>query len=956
MSSFLGDVADHLLAQHGTQLGECTVVFPNRRAGLFLKKRLSEKVDKPVWSPETKSLEDFLFGYTDIKKTDPLTLIFELYEAFKTHQGASEGFESFYFWGEMLLRDFEEVDHYLVNPEQLFIYVKDDRQLTEDFYFLDEEQEKIIQKFWQEFLPTSTKTQAQFVETWKILHPIYQAFQKRLKALGVGYTSHVYRSLVEAIDTMDHPHGRPIIFAGFNALTPAEEILIKHFVINHQAQVLWDVDGYYLHDQNQEAGDFLRKYAQDPVLGKTFAPDIPNQITVKKQVTVTGVSLEVGQAKLIGEAIDGLLEDGAKEEDIVVVLPQEYMLFPVLNALPQSVTKLNVTMGYPLKDTPLYGLLETAIELQEHASLSVENGLSFYHKPVMDILSHPYLYKADKSPLDALILDIKKKNQIRVFQQEILATKSDVLAAIFKQVIETQFLSKYLLEIIRLLGLQVVERFGLEKEYLYHFHLVVSRLDELLEKQQAELDIKTFKSLFRKMTRSVKIPFSGEPVEGLQVMGVLETRNLDFEHVLMLNMNEDIFPAAQRTGSFIPYRIRRAFDLPTFETQDAIYAYLFYRMFQHARHLNFYYNMFADFGLSGEVSRFIRQIELESGLTVQRKKLSNSIEVKEIMPITVATTPDVLRRLAIYTDDVPQKDQRRLSASALNIYLDCKLKFYFRYVLRLFSGDEMSDDLNARHFGNALHKALEFLYRDTMDAKGTKVIDANDFLRLENSIDGAIEKAFKEEFGMKGKKRFEFKDRNSVMAEVIKKFILKVLAMDKEYVPFEIISLEAEDKYQRYLPIEVNSTTIQVQLGADIDRVDRKSGMIRVLDYKTGRDETEIGSFENIFSAEVAYKYKAGRKAGYQTFFYAWLYASKYGTENIITPGLINIKQLFQNDFDYRLTMDGNPISDARMYLDTFEDEMKSLLEEVFSLEVPFDQTEDLAKCAYCDFKGICER
>ncbi|MEQ9467303.1 MAG: PD-(D/E)XK nuclease family protein [Ekhidna sp.] len=954
--AFLSDVADHLLANHRDHLGDCTVVFPNRRAGLFLKKHLSQKVVKPVWSPATLSLEDFLFTFTNTKKTDPLSLIFELYEAFRSHQGRDEGFESFYFWGEMLLRDFEEVDHYLVNPEQLFTYVRDDRQLAEDFYFLDPEQEAIIKKFWQEFLPTSTKTQEQFVETWKILHPVYQTFKERLEKQGIGYTSHVYRQLARATNQITYDSSRRLIFAGFNALTPAEEVLIKHFISEYQVEVLWDVDAYYLEDDNQEAGDFLRKYRKDPILGKSFPSPLPARVTKPKDVDVTGVSLEVGQAKLIGEEIDRLMEAGAKKEEIVVVLPQDYMLFPILNAIPERVDKLNVTMGYPLKDTPLFGLLEAAVELQEHASLSPENGLSFYHKPVVDILSHPYLYKEDKNPLDKLIGDIKKANQIRVFQQEILEIQSTILNTIFRQVGEKESLAGYLQSIVSVLGDQVVERFGLEREYLYHFQQLLSRLREILDHQTATIDIKTFKSLFRKATRSVKIPFSGEPVEGLQVMGVLETRNLDFKHVLMLNMNEDIFPASQRAGSFIPYRIRKAFDLPTFETQDAIYAYLFYRLFHHAEQLSFYYNMYADFGLSGEVSRFIRQVELESGLEVKRKKLSNSVQVHEIKPITIETTQEVLDKLAIYTDAVLEKDRKRLSASALNIYFDCKLKFYFRYVLRLFSGDEMSDDLNARHFGNALHRTLEYLYQDTMKEKGTRIIDENDFLRLEGSIDGAMEKAFKEEFGMKGKKRFEFKDRNVVMAEIIRKFVKQVVEMDKAYVPFEIVSLEAEDNYAHYLEIHPDGKKMKVKLGADIDRVDRKNGTVRVLDYKTGRDETEIGSFDNLFSEEVSYRYKAGRKAGYQTFFYAWLYASKYGQENTIVPGLVNIKQFFQPDFDFRLKTDGVRIADARGYLQRFEENMKKLLEEIFSNEHPFDQTEDVTKCMFCDFRGICER
>ncbi|MEP1097304.1 MAG: PD-(D/E)XK nuclease family protein [Cyclobacteriaceae bacterium] len=956
--TFLEEVADHLLDKYADKLGDCTVVFPNRRAGLFLKKHLSQKIEQPVWSPEVRSLEDFIFQFSTIKKTDTLSLVFELFEAFRQHQQAAEGFEAFYSWGEMLLRDFEEVDHYLVNPNQLFHHIKSDRQIAEDFYFLDPEQEKIIQKFWQEFFPKSSKTQDQFVDTWKILAPVYESFKERIKNEHVGYTSHIYRDLIESIESNKPGISGLIIFAGFNALTPVEEKLIKYFV-QEGADIIWDVDAYYLDSDIQEAGSFLRKYQKDTLLGKSFPSEIPNRIAVDKPITVTGVSLEIGQSKAIGEKVKDLLVSGkAKVDEIVVVLPQDYMLFPVLNALPEEVDKLNVTMGYPLKETPLFGLLEAAIEVLEHQQLSADNGLTFYHKPTLDVLNHPYLFRKDKNLLDKLIRDIKKNNQIRVFHQDIQGLGSVLLNAIFRQPKEGENLARYLKGIVEILGEEVVERFGLEREYLYHFQQLLGRLDEILSKQSVEVDFKTFKSLFRKAARSTKIPFSGEPVEGLQVMGVLETRNLDFKYVFMLNMNEDIFPARQRNGSFMPYRIRKAFDLPTFEVQDAIFAYLFYRLFQRSEQLSFYYNMYADFGLSGEVSRFIRQIEQESGLNVQKLKLSNTIQLKEHLPISIEKTQDILQKLSVYTDSVPEMDQKRLSASALNVYFDCRLKFYFKYVLRLFTKDELNDELDARNFGNVLHMSLEFLYRDAIRDRPNRTIEKNDFpLGLKSSVDGAIEKAFRKHFGMGEKRKFELKGRNVVMAEIIRKFVVEILEMDEAYAPFEVVSLEKEDNYKRKLSVGTNGSSYQINLGADIDRVDRKDGTVRVIDYKSGRDDKEMVSIEKVFDRTSGSTWKAGRnKAGFQTMFYAWLYASKKGTEDAVVPGLLNMQELFQPDFDLRLKMDGKPLADARPHLEVFESKLNELLTEIYSMEQPFDQTEDEGKCKWCDFKGICGR
>jgi len=954
MSTFLSDVASHLLRHHADRLGECTVVFPNRRAGLFLKKHLSKQIDKPVWSPEVVSLEDFLFRFSATKKLDPLSLIFKLYEAYKEHQPGTEGFEAFYFWGEMLLRDFEEVDHYLVNPTHLFHHIKSDKQLSEDFYFLDKDQEKIIQRFWQEFFPTATKSQQQFVDTWRILAPVYFSFKEKLRIESVGYTSSIYRSLVDELKTFSPKISGPVIFAGFNALTPAEEELIKHFVSAHGAEMLWDVDAYYLNDENQEAGSFLRSYQKDAIFGPTFPKQIERRITEEKRVTAIGVALEVGQAKLVGERIDELLLAGTKPEEIVVVLPMDYMLFPVLNALPNSVTKLNVTMGYPLKETPLFGLLEAAIEVQEHMQGSGDTELTFYHKPTLDVLSHPYLFQSDKTGLDKLILTIKKDNQIRVPRHLIFTVDSAILTAIFRPLDKGENLAQYLKHITEVLGQQVIERFGLEREYLYHFQQMLTRLAEILTQQAVEVDLKTFKSLFRKAARSIKIPFSGEPVEGLQIMGVLETRNLDFKHVFMLNVNEDIFPATQRAGSFVPYSIRKAFRLPTFEVQDAIYAYLFYRLFQRADRLDFYYNMYADFGMSGEISRFIHQVEQESGIKVHHQKLSNTIGVREQRTISVAKTPNIIDLLVNHFSG---EGTSKLSASSLNVYFTCRLQFYFKYVLRRFSENQLNDELEAREFGLVLHDTMQILYRDVIEKRPNGLVQETDFFQLKNSIDGAIVKAFKNHFKIKDKRRFDLTGRNVVIAEMIKKYVMRILEMDEAYAPFHIVTMEKDDNYLRTLPIAANGRMNAIRFGADIDRVDRKKGVVRVIDYKSGKDIREIESIEKLFDQKPATQYKIGRnKAGFQTMFYAWLYATKFDSNEVIAPGLIGIRELFQDAFDFRLTIKEEPITDARTHLPVFEELFIGLVEEIFGMDQPFDQTTDVKRCEYCDFRRICGR
>ena len=476
--SFLSDVAGYLKDNHGNNLGSCTVVFPNRRAGIFLKKELAKKLDSPVWSPETLSLEDFLFTFTSVKKADALTLIFELYESFKAHQSEVQDFESFYHWGEMLLRDFEEVDHYQIDPKQIFSLIRDEKELEESFYFLDSEQEAVIRKFWKDFLPYASNMQENFLKTWKILLPVYDSFKKQLQEKGIGYSSHIYKLLSESLEHVKINPEQTIVFAGFNALTPIEELLIKFFITEYNAEVIWDLDGYYLDDEHQEAGYFLRKYRNDPLFAPTFPVELPNKINLAKSIESVGVSLEIGQAKLISERINGLIEEGAKAEEIVVILPKEYMLFPILNTVPSTIEKLNVTMGYPLKDTPLFGLLEASIELQEHIDFSPENGISFYYKNVLDILSHPFLYSGDKNPWEKFINEINRKNQIRLYESDFSDFHAPILGTIFKKADPEKIIS-YLQEILVHLVESVQERYGLEREYIYHFQ-------QLLQKHKQE--------------------------------------------------------------------------------------------------------------------------------------------------------------------------------------------------------------------------------------------------------------------------------------------------------------------------------------------------------------------------------------------------------------------------------------------------------------------------------------
>ncbi|MEQ9305135.1 MAG: PD-(D/E)XK nuclease family protein, partial [Marinoscillum sp.] len=419
-NTFIAELAAKILAENAQSLNQVTVVFPNRRAGLFFRKSLAQLISKPIWMPTVISMEDFVRGFSALQKVETLEAIFSLYEVYKAHQKKDETFDQFFFWGEMIMRDFEEIDQYLVNADHLFTSIKTQKELDEEFYFLDEEDKQVIQSFWSSFLPKTTPSQEAFLETWKILRPIYNDFKEQLKAKGLGFGGMIYREVSDKLEDITYDQDRQIYFAGFNALTFAEEKIIKHFVLEFRAKVVWDLDQYYFNNGKQEAGFFLREYAKDSVLRNTFPKELPNRFTEEKSFEATGVSLEVGQTKALSEHLKALANSGSYDpEKTVVVLPMEHMLFPALHAIPDEIDKVNITMGYPLKDTPVYSMLESVLILQHMRKESVVHGSSFYYKPLVELLEHPLLFALEAENIKNLIKEIKSRNRITLYQEEL---------------------------------------------------------------------------------------------------------------------------------------------------------------------------------------------------------------------------------------------------------------------------------------------------------------------------------------------------------------------------------------------------------------------------------------------------------------------------------------------------------------------------------------------------------
>jgi hypothetical protein len=951
--TFISELADRVLRDNPDQLDRVTVIFPNRRAGLFFRKAMATKIDKPIWMPEVVSMEDFLKQFSSYQKIETLEAVFELFDDYKTLQKNKETFDQFFFWGEMILRDFEEIDQYLVNTKHLFTSIKSQKELDEEFYFLDEEDKKIIQSFWSSFLPDTTETQKLFLETWKILLPLYERFREKLKAQGRGYGGMIYRDIAEQVEEGSITTDRIVYFAGFNALTATEEKIIKHFVKECKAQVVWDLDDYYFSNKKQEGGYFLRAYAKDTILGKTFPPEPSQRYKTKKNFTATGVSLEVGQTKALAEA----LQAAAQEPDFdasntVVVLPQEHMLFPTLHAIPDAIDKVNITMGYPLKDTPVYSLVESALVLHHLRKEDLVNGVSYYFKPLKEVLEHPLLFKLEEKKITELIGMIKKRNLIMLYQDD-LDFKHPLFQFIFKKNDDPiDFLIK-LLE--GLYSSWKDESHDLELEFISRFYKQVKQLQSMMGEKTSTLSYDFVVKLFRRLSRSFKVPFTGEPLEGLQVMGILETRNLDFDRVYILNMNEDSWPAAPKRGSFIPYNVRKAFDLPVYDHNDSIYAYLFYRLIQRAKEVHFYYNTVAEFNVNGELSRLVQQLEVESGYTIEKRILAGPIKTKVPDAITIEKNADILQKMERFLAGYEERDKSRFTPSALIAYLDCRLRFYFKYVAKLYEPEEVQEEMDPMIFGNILHNAMELLYKAFIEREKRDVVHPEDIFWIREDINGALNKTFIKHYNIKNVKKFKLEGRSLIAADVLRKFMNKILDHDANYAPFKIIGLEASAKegYSLEFPIAVGEKTRKVRMQGIIDRIDLKDGKVRVIDYKTGRDDKNFTTVASLTDRED----KKRNKAAFQVFFYSYLYYKKFPEgADTIEPGLFNSTDLFQKEFNWQIIQNKVNVKDFRQYADQFEQQISALLSEIYDPAQPFNQTEDVKKCEYCAYKEICGR
>lgn len=962
MKPFLYQVATLFYQQYGAEIHRLAFVFPNRRAGLFFQKYLSEISEKPLFSPSILTINDLFMQLSGKHPADKIQMLFRLYELYKQRSGSSESFDEFIYWGEMLLNDFDDIDKYMVDVRMLFRNVSDLKSLDDDFNYLSPEQVQAIRSFWSSFYPKGdSPNQQHFLELWEILYDLYAGLRTSLAKDGCGYDGMIFREVVEQLEKepmSDFPFDQ-VVFVGLNALSVSEERLLLALQKKGVADFYWDYVGPWVTDPDNKASFFLERNL------RLFPSrmQLPATGPVQAEIRVMGVPSAIGQAKQVYPILQALADEQQLTDEsalrTAIVLPDEHLLVPVLNAIPEAIQHINVTMGYPLAGTPVAALMEYILTLQKNIRY-IDRVPVFYFRDVLPILNHQYVMAAAPEEVSQLVKDMTAGNRIYVHAADL--NRHELLSILFTPVQNTEELSDYLIHVLEALNAclrnnrpnpddeemisnSTQTTADIEQEFIFHYFATVNRMKEVMCEAKIEMRLDTYFRLLKRMTDLITIPFEGEPLSGLQVMGVLETRALDFDRLIILSMNEGIFPLKKAANSFIPYNLRRGFGLPTYEHQDSVWAYHFYRLIRRAKQVTLLYDTRTTGLQTGEVSRFVHQLRYHYQYPLIDELVVYDVASSAVPPISVQKTAEVEKLLSDFLSGGP----RALSASAINTYLDCPLKFYFSVLEQIQEEDEITETVERDVFGSILHKVMEDLYAPF---KG-KLVTA-DLLKLlrkdQPLLTGTIARAFAELF-FKSPVVRPLEGENFLTGEMIRKYAEKILEQDARFTPFHYI--ESEKKVRATITL---SDKRVVQLKGFIDRVDSLDRVLRIVDYKTGSGKLEFESVEGLFDKEV----KDRPKAVMQVFLYAWMYQQlpEY-TGMPIQPAIYYLRTLFQRSFNPVVEQKkgrgkADKVNSFQEFVADFEGKLRQCLDEIFNLDIPFTQTETGKACAYCSFRGLC--
>lgn len=942
MTPFLKQVAKHYF-DHTTSENDFCYVFPNRRSMLFFKKYYCLQVKAAgitMFEPQMYTINDFFYKVYAGAPTERIDLLLNLYREYKKLIPNCEPLDEFIFWGEMILSDFNDVDKYLVDAEKLFTNVSQFKSM-QDYTFLSDNQLKALQAFMGHFAPQAGedgKYKENFRKTWDILYPLYKSFNRTLSEQGKSYEGMVYRRLAERFESESasdvlqdaFPHSPKFVFVGLNAPTESELAVLKRMRQAQLAEFCWDYSSEMIKDKANKSSFFMEDNIRH--LGQSIKLD-PDGLPAA-QINVLAVPSAVGQCKQIGQIFRRL--GGEIGLDTAIVLPDEKLLLPTLNAIPDSISKVNVTMGYPMSGSVLYSLIDEICAMQMHIRERSDGNWAFYYKQAYDLFANPLL-KDSLCENERHTIDSVKCKLFHYIDRDEIAVDGQILSRIFTPIVKEPNLAdkgqitalcEYLKDIIETVAHKLVEnkKESVELEFAKDFYQAI----ECIEKYELEVLPATFFRLLRNLVGRNAVPFKGEPLQGLQIMGPLETRALDFDNLVILSCNEGVFPRHNSSESFIPPELRKGFGLPTHEYQDALWAYYFYRLIQRCENVWLVYNTSVQQKMNScEESRYIKQLELHFGVKIHRYVAKSTIlEAKDTTEI------------AKTQEDIDILKSTRLSATALQKYLSCPVQFYYSKIKKLSNEDEVNETLDAGLIGSVLHESIEEIY------SGKERI-TKDFLSeclKKESYAEVVRRHI-----MDNLKCLEISGRNLIYESLICRYVRQILLTDKK-----LLEKKNLDSF-RILELEKKETDVigGLKFIGIMDRVDSfEDGVIRVVDYKTGSvkdSDIQIDDENACEVADAAFGEDNDKrpKIAIQLYLYDVLIRKAHKMEAI------------ENVIYQTTSLFSEGIKSAPMN-ETFVKEMGTRLEEclkgLLDIDKPWAKTAHAKTCSYCDFKDICGR
>ncbi|MGZ4098192.1 MAG: PD-(D/E)XK nuclease family protein [Bacteroidia bacterium] len=946
---FLKLVAEYIYEHYKDNVENLCIVLPNKRGALFLKQHLAQTFAKTIWLPTIISAEEFISEISELKTIEEIDLMCHLYESYKACYGDNaEPFDSFSKWGQLILQDFNEIDRYLADSEQLYENLKDI---------------KVIEN-WSLGEENLSEFQLNYLEFMNSLGSIYKHFTTFLLNNKFAYQGLAYKAAVNNISSThftDRFH--KILFCGFNALNAAELKIFNHLFLQRKADILWDSDEYYLKDKLHEAGLFLRNnfelFKQKEIFfsGQHFKND--------KNIEIISVPKQIGQSQVIKQCVQSYIDRGVPLDRVAIVLANEKLLWPVLQQLPNDVQHVNITMEYPLRYTSTYALIDVLLQIQLNFTKQNRKQKYVYYKDFITLVQQPLFNSFLEArnievDINRIINEIINRNISFITQKHLLQffpNHHEIILPFLTEPKDILSLCKTLNDCLESLQEYFVKKKGsnkifLELEYLAIIIKNLNRLNEVLLKHPHFNNLKAFKQLFSQVVGNSSASFIGEPLRGLQIMGVLETRTLDFDHLILVNVNEGVLPSGKSINSFIPNDLKRAFGLPLYLEKDAIYSYHFYRLLQRASEITITYDSETDTFGKGEKSRFITQLQLEL------KNYNPSITITEKVAGTVGVPPDLkniidIEKTSSSLERILKKATDKemygaLSPSSLIIMKECGLKFYFRYGAGLKEIKKVEENAESNTFGSILHLSLETLYRDVI-GKAVSV----DYLKSQlKNIETTVRQSFREFF-----ESDELVGKNILQEEVIKVYVEKLIRNDIKWVDelekqnqyLTINSLEKE--FTASLKVNIGGKEETVYIKGKMDRIDTLNNSVRIIDYKSSIKQTDkftFAGFEDLFTNKNSNKQ-------FQLIIYAWLlYKNDACMPEQMQPGIIPFRE-FLNEPRF-LSYNKQPLKFTKEFLDEFETYLVRFIEGIFNEETSFSQTPDADICEYCAYNIVCNR